>query len=535
MGKRNKMDRKMRRGKLHADQQQISSTKVKSLGKGEVARLSTTKPSEGKELNANILQQTPAILRHPTVKKHQQMAKLQAKSKKERHATKALLKVQIEPILEVMQDIEEENLNEPHHNVDLNEIPDAQIDVPVPDPKLGDWKAKMIDVLLKADINSEQKAEEDQQDEDEIQDKEAKDHVKAFKEYMLFQQFKAQTQQREKKNKESVHQNKKRRLKEDKEAGKDNGGVLDQGDEEEDSETEDSSNTSEEEEEARSTDSASTDDESIDTHASHSHHHHRRTKRKEKEKEKHHRKQKKKKRSLSADGSRSRKVLRRHWGTVNHHDPLGALMEPKERDKITTSLKGVEPFYRKLEEFEKPLHSPARFIREADARLHKDLLEMRVVYDKEMELLNDVVNSKWKRARTGCLQLLDLTIDRLTNINLERYAFRGAKKVSEEYRSGHTEPTTRPSYEEVSKRLATQSKQLRNIKEDQFFPGGRRPRSKAGRRRRRHKPPWGGGAKRYDRREGQYNAAPTTSHQQSRTSNQGAKQTSYKDKRQNSN
>jgi hypothetical protein len=232
-----------------------------------------------------------------------------------------------------------------------------------------------------------------------------------------------------------------------KDGGTDEDDTDDETEESED-DTSCSSSSESSDEASSSTNSDASEDESSDGDTSYLHHHHHHAERKKKkEKEKKKKKKKKSKRSLSAEGKRTRRVLRKHWGTVSDHDPLGELMDSEKRKKIVKSLKEVEPFYRKLENFETTLHSSTRTIREADSRLQKDLTEMRVLYDKEMDLLNDVVNYKWEHARSGCLQLLDLTIDRLTTTNLERYSYRGARSVSDAFKTGHTEPTTRPSYE----------------------------------------------------------------------------------------
>jgi hypothetical protein len=301
----------------------------------------------------------------------------------------------------------------------------------------------------------------------------------------------------------------------------------------EDSETEDTSDSSSEsstsssESETKESDSGDSSDEKA------SHHGKEKKKRKRSNSKKDHYRKNKKKKMMSESGKRTHSVLKEQWGSVRQHDPMAHLMSDKKKEKIQKSVKGIEPFYRKLKTIEKPVLYSARHLREADARLYKDLTITKLQYDKQMELMNDIVNYDWKRARKGCLQQLDLIVDKLTTTNLERTALVKGRAVIDAMRADDTEATMRPMYEKATKRYKKESITQQREKHQRFFPkGGARPRKRAGFRRKNPKPPWAGAGGRNTQREGASFRGSATNHQRPGQPPRKEKRTSYSGNRQ---
>jgi hypothetical protein len=190
-------------------------------------------------------------------------------------------------------------------------------------------------------------------------------------------------------------------------------------------------------------------------------------------------------------------------------------MTDKEKREIEEECADLEPFYRKLKQIEGPVNYPYAPAKEADKRLSIELSNMRLQYDNEMRLMQNIVNFRWHHAKEVCVQSLNIIIDRMSTINVERAALVKGRGLIDAMKADDIEPTIRPSFNIALKRYEKHSTaHQQQDRQSRFFrKGGQSPRRKRGFRRNRQKPPWERGGPRKTQREGALNRGPATRRQ----------------------
>jgi hypothetical protein len=406
------------------------------------------------------------------------------------------------------------------HDMDMNEI--QNLPVEAEEPIMAN--SQSLDQTQSRTVSDQESAGDDVDDSSDEQNEDEQDSSEEEEEMSLQSDSVKQRTDRHQHSHEQ-HKHPPKRFKwsvEDESEGKSESESESQIDPETSDESDESSSSEESSE--TSSDEKSKKEKSNDSRrkrtTEHTHHHRKHSR----EKDDGHRR-KKSKRSLSREGRRTHRVLKHYWGSVEGHDALAALMSVEEKQKLNEAAKSQEAFFHKLKKFEEPLRSQTKTVRESDTRLFRELSDMKLMYHKQMGVLNDIVNYKWRSARQGCLKLLDLEADSMSNTNLLRLSLRSSRGVTDLIREEDTEATMRDTYEKVTQKHARQQKQLRTLGTQRFFRGGRRPRAHSGHRRKQLHPPWRSGGTR-NIQQGAPNYAPPASHQGTRSSTRAKTSTS---------
>jgi hypothetical protein len=110
---------------------------------------------------------------------------------------------------------------------------------------------------------------------------------------------------------------------------------------------------------------------------------------------------------------------------------------------------------------------------------------------------------------------LNLIIDRMTNINMQRAALVKGHSLIDAMRADDTEPTIRQSFNVALKKYEKHSisQHLQGNPQQFFQKGGKRLRNKPGYRHKRPKPPEEGAGGRNTQREGALYRGPASSRQ----------------------
>jgi hypothetical protein len=177
-----------------------------------------------------------------------------------------------------------------------------------------------------------------------------------------------------------------------------------------------------------------------------------------------------KERKYTEEEKETRLVLTEHFGDLTKLDPLTYELKKETKDEITREAVMPDPFYPKIGPVERPMKLPKPFDKEKEKIMPKQMTDVRLMYDLQMATLHHIINGRQDEACDSCLRQIDITLDRASNCNLERYSLRASPQVVESIRHAGEEPVVRDSYRKVTEALAKEDNDLRVITQRKFFP-----------------------------------------------------------------
>jgi hypothetical protein len=187
---------------------------------------------------------------------------------------------------------------------------------------------------------------------------------------------------------------------------------------------------------------------------------------------------------FSQEAVNTRDILREHLGPLKEFDPLANLISSERKEQIRKRMDDEEQFYPTIGMVEKPLVTGIRVMQDRDTRLYREIIDWKETYQMIMGVLHQVVNADQDAACTGCLEMIDIITDKMSNVNLERLSVRTSRKVADMIRNAGEDPVMRKSYKEITGKQAQVEQQLTQLTKEKYNRG-RNDRLRSGRRTRR--------------------------------------------------